>query len=169
MPWYLRVGQRDFREMLMTNKIYSIINDGHLQAFALMTQPIPKIQHLEYLAVSSKIQGCGYGKKLLGRVCENTTTTLDCEAHLIPYYEKNGFRCTQRNIYYLGRFLYIMFKGRKLSQRTLNTLIQNLLQVYAECDEKEIHISNANNGKYDQIKNKREIVNISMSALKKPP
>lgn len=84
--------------------------------------------HLEYLIVDSQYQGQGYGKQLLATICNRSTVTLDCEPSLIKYYEKQGFRCTNRQLYYRRHFLRLMVHGVKLTTRQLNRLVQLLTE-----------------------------------------
>ena len=115
----MRTRNRDFRVLLETEEVLNIED----KALAIVCRGL----HLEYLIVDSQYQGRGYGKQLLTQVCRNrSTVTLDCENPLISYYEKQGFRCSTRQLYYRCRFLRIMYYGRSLTTRQLNQLVQLL-------------------------------------------
>ena len=81
-PEYLRSKNRSFiRTISKYYKTYFIFSDNTLQGFAFVLY-FPKIgmHHLDYIALSKKSQGKGFGKILINNILKNhNKLTLECE------------------------------------------------------------------------------------------
>lgn len=96
-PKYLREPFQIIKRKLSNNSldidIYVMSNE--IIGFILYT-PIISYYHVlvNYFCISPKFQGKGFGKTILTMFLEkfkNYTIILDCEKHLIQFYEKFGF------------------------------------------------------------------------------
>lgn len=60
------------------------VRGGHIVGIAAVTG-----DYLAYLWVHEDVRGQGIGSRLLQ---ETRCSTLDCDRHLVPFYEARGFR-----------------------------------------------------------------------------
>lgn len=62
------------------------------------------VGHIEDVAVRQNLQGQGYGRQLVKNLIEEAErmgcykVILDCKPEIMPYYEKEGFQESQRNM-----------------------------------------------------------------------
>jgi len=97
----------------MRDKIYTYVavdDDGQVLATATLIFEHKFIHaggvvgHIEDVAVRENLQGKGYGRQLVQDLIEEAErmgcykVILDCKADVMPYYEKQGFKESQRNM-----------------------------------------------------------------------
>jgi GNAT superfamily N-acetyltransferase len=98
-----------------------------------------KLLHLDYLALDKKYQGNGNGSKYLKHIVDTFYKNnknidyliLECEDHLIKFYEKNNFIKIKYNYHYNGIKLNLMvYNDIVLSDMSKLYLIANFLNHY---------------------------------------
>ena len=97
----------------MRDKIYTYVavdDDGQVLATATLIFEHKFIHaggvvgHIEDVAVRENLQGKGYGRQLVQDLIEEAErmgcykVILDCKSDVMPYYEKQGFKESQRNM-----------------------------------------------------------------------
>lgn len=98
---------------------FLVKSSGEVIGFALLNYfPSKKLVHLDYLALSKKVQGQGYGPKFMTYLLNeyrNKDFILECENHLIKFYEKNNF--TRMKLSYKAGLqpLNLFYFGPKMS------------------------------------------------------
>jgi hypothetical protein len=73
---------------------------------------------LDYLALSKSVQGQGYGPKFMNYLLNeyrNKDFILECENHLIKFYEKNNFNRMKLSYKAGVQPLNLFYYGKKLS------------------------------------------------------
>lgn len=140
-----RQSNRILRNRLRHNT-YSIMKMKNEKSTVGFSFVIPihkkKILHIDYIGVDPHTQGKGYGKMLMEYICRSYKKkgwiiTLECEDHLIKFYEKFGF--IRMNIFY-------HFRGKTMNLMVCPSTRDNRLTYIRDM------ISNINNESVGDIK-----------------
>lgn len=92
-------------------------NSVKLMGFSFLNYfPKYKLLHLDYISLDKNYQGKGNGTKYLNHIVETfyknnkkvELLLLECEDHLIKFYEKNNFYQVKLSHYYFGTKLNLM-------------------------------------------------------------
>ncbi len=110
-----------------------------------------KLLHLDYLALDKKYQGNGNGSKYLKHIIDTFYKNnksidyliLECEDHLIKFYEKNNFIKIKYNYHYNGVKLNLMvYNDIEISDNSKLYTIANFLNHYFNLSYEYIHVYN---------------------------
>jgi ribosomal protein S18 acetylase RimI-like enzyme len=159
-PLFLRCSNKQFKKQTHKYYYYDLwvetdksiittpIGDVSLIGFSFLNFfPKLKLLHLDYISLDKKYQGKGQGSQYLNYIITKFYKSnkdikylvLECEDHLIKFYEKNGFVKIKQNYFYKGTKLNLMIYNDRLIMSSLlvnitNTLLQyfikNLLEGY---------------------------------------
>lgn len=93
-------------------EFYEASDNGMTVGFAAVVPGNPG-SYLLLLAVAGSIRGRGYGSEILGEVRRlyGSPILLDCEAHLVQFYERNGYSHSGYAMLYKGVRYEMMVQG----------------------------------------------------------
>jgi GNAT superfamily N-acetyltransferase len=156
-PSFLRCPNIQFKKQihkyhyydLWTNKqnydnliITTPIGDVSLIGFSFLNFfPKLKLLHLDYISLDKKYQGKGNGTYYLNYIITKFYKSnsdiyflvLECEDHLIKFYEKNGFIKIKFNYFYKGIKLNLMiYNDKKITPSILVNIAETLLHHFIE-------------------------------------
>ena len=125
-PDHLRDKSREFKKTIKDYDYVDLLfdNNDKLLAFGLLNlYPNLHLLHLDYMALDKSYQGNGNGSKylniLVDKYCKSNKKIkymiLECEDHLVTFYEKNNFHKINYNYKYDGIKLNLMLYGKKLN------------------------------------------------------
>ncbi len=115
-PSYLRLPTRVFKNNLKKYSHVHLLNiEDTIRGFSLLNYYRRfKLLHLDYIALDKQIQGNGNGSNYLQTIIKKYNTLkvkyfiLECEDHLIKFYQKNGFDRIKSNYKYFNHRLNLM-------------------------------------------------------------
>lgn len=93
-------------------EFYEVSDDGTAVGFATVVPGNPG-SYLLLLAVDGSMRGHGYGSEILGEIRRmyGSPILLDCEANLVPFYERNGYSHSGYAMLYKGVRYEMMVQG----------------------------------------------------------
>lgn len=141
-PEYLRIKNRNLVKHMRTkyHTHFLVKSSGEIIGFALLNYfPSKNLVHLDYLALSKNVQGQGYGPKFMKYLLneyQNNNFILECENHLIKFYEKNNFRriklSYKAGLYPLNLFYYGERKISLIKQFEIRNFMEGQYLVKSE-------------------------------------
>ena len=140
-PYFLR--DSSFRKQIHAYNYYDLLinNNYKLMGFAFLNFFRKyNLIHLDYIALDKSHQGGGNGTQYLKKIInefylcsDKNYLTLECENHLIKFYEKNGFQRIKLNYLYKGHLMNLMiYNNKKIKLSVLNKIACYLQSIFTE-------------------------------------